>query len=329
MPDHPRPSVGVACLGNDAVVEWVIAFCESLHRHNPDLPLTLIPFDDRTVETEAVLRRFGYDLYQGPALGRMDRLGEAYWPGEKFRPHIMRKFCAWDTYDTFLFIDADVVVLRPLASYFEAIDGARADFMHFATDMVQVYRPGPLRERMLADHDSAGFNSGVFMGRRGQLDANRLDSLASDVAELRGEFVDNLEQTLINYAVDTTGLKKVDANDLVDDLAVAGSLMRLTGRGDDLVLDDRRVPYSGRTVSMIHWAGNGLSLFMPYRRTFLRYRLAGVGPGPRWRYRLTTAKAQARNLTPRRTYHLLRVLPYRVRSWLSARGLAKWRGSQA
>ncbi len=177
-------------------------------------------------------------------------------------------------------------MLRPLDPYFEAFERADADFVHFATDMVQVYQPGPLRERMIAEHDVAGFSSGTFRGRGGQLDGAKVRAIAATTGPLRSEFVDNLEQTLINYCVDVSGLHKADANDLVDDLAVAGALMRLTGSGDDLKLADRRVPYSGRNVSMIHWAGYSLSSLMPYRRTFLRYRLAGLDGRQRLRYRI-------------------------------------------
>jgi hypothetical protein len=326
--DGIAPSRGIVCLGNDVVLDWTIAFCESVHRHNPGLPVTLIPFDENCRQTEAVLRRYGYRLLDDPMLAEMDALGVDYFGQTGPRSHVMRKFCAWKSYDTFLYLDADIVVLRDLAPYFEAFERTGADFAHFACDMVQVYREGPLRERMIADHDSAGFNSGAFLARRDQLDAAKVRSLAAETGPLRPEFVDNLEQTLINYCVDVAGLRKADANDLVPDLAAAGALMRLVGSGDDLTLSDRRVTYSGRKVSLIHWAGYELSSLMPYRRTFLRYRLAGAGRRQRLRYLVAQALADTVMLRPRYAYHTLRATPYRLRSWLSARGLVEWRGSQ-
>jgi hypothetical protein len=326
--DGSPPSHGVVCLGNDAVVEWTIAFCESVHRHNPGLPVTLIPFDGNCAQTKAVLDRYGYDLLDDPMLAEMDALGSEYFPEGGLKTHIMRKFCAWKSYESFLYLDTDIVVLRSLEPYFEAFERSGADFVHFATDMVQVYRPGPLRERMVAEHASDGFNSGAFMGRAGALDGAKVNAIAAETGPLRPEFVDNLEQTLINYCVDVTDMRKADANDLVDDLAVAGALMRMTGSGDDLTLADRRVPYSGRKVTMIHWAGYSLNLLMPYRSTFLRYRLAGLPAGRRRRYTFDLALSGAAMLKPRFLYHVLRALPYRLRGWLSARGLAKWHGSR-
>jgi len=318
---------GVACLANDGVVDWLIALCESLHRHNPGLPLTVIPFDDRLARTRATLDRFGYDLFEGPALAAVKRLGADYWPNDEFKASAMRKFCAWETYDTFLFLDADIVVLRPLDPYFDAIDTADADFLYFATDLVQVYRPGALRERMLAEHRTAGFNSGTFMARRDSLSLDTLGPLAAAAAPLRSEFVDNLEQTFVNYVVDVSGIKKADANELVTDLAVAGGLMRIVRSGADFVLADRRVPYSGRLVSMIHWGGYKIGPLLPHRQLFLRYRLAAESRLGGLRYRLEVAFALLKDGSPRRAYHAVRHWRFRAHNWLSARGLAQWQGT--
>lgn len=38
---------GVYFLGNDKICDWAIAFLESFRCSNPDLALTMIPFDDR------------------------------------------------------------------------------------------------------------------------------------------------------------------------------------------------------------------------------------------------------------------------------------------
>jgi hypothetical protein len=327
--DGPGPSHGVVCLGNDAVLDWTIAFCESVHQHDPELAVTLIPFDDRIEKTKAVLDRYGYGLYDGPMLAPMDALGDRYFPdGGHVKTHIMRKFCAWDVYDEFLYLDCDIVVVASLAPYFPMFARSGADFVYFATDMVQVYRDGRLRERMIAEHGAAGFNSGAFMGRRGDLAADEIVRRADEASDLRPEFVDNLEQTLINYCVDVAGLKQVDATDFDDVPVIAGALMRLVERDGRLVLDDRRVPYSGRPVSAIHWAGYGIGPLMPYRKAFLRHRLAGIRPALRGRYRLEAWADQAAQMTPRYAYHALRGAPYRLRGWLSARGLAEWHGSR-
>jgi hypothetical protein len=328
MQQNPARTRGAVCLANDAVIEWFSGFCESFHRHNPGLPLTVIPFDENIAETRAVLTRYGYEMFTGESLSEMDALGAEYWPGETFKPHIMRKFCAWETYDTFLFLDADIVVLRPLDEYFSAFEASEAEFMYFETDIEQVYRPGQLREQMMSQHATAGFNSGAYMGNFGTLTTTSLRHLAAAAQPIRGGFVDNLEQSFINYCVDATGMRKVDANELLDSLVVAGALMRLERSGDAYVLQDRRVPESGRVVSMVHWAGYGLSPFMPYRRLYLEYRMPASRRSERLRHELAATAQLVRGGSARAAYHLVRRWPYRMRGWLSARGLAEWHGSQ-
>src|SRR5262245_16881508 len=124
--DGDPPSHGVVCLGNDAVVEWTIAFCESVHRHNPGLPVALIPFDGNCEQTRAVLDRYGYELFDDPMLAAMDALGAEYFPEGGLKTHIMRKFCAWKSYESFLYLDTDIVVLRSLEPYFAAFERSGA-----------------------------------------------------------------------------------------------------------------------------------------------------------------------------------------------------------
>lgn len=124
---------GVLCLANDAVIGDLTALCESVRRHDPQLPLTVIPFDDRVERTRRLLAGFGFDLFSGPQLEEMDELGRRYWPGETFRPRTMRKFCAFTgAYERFLFLDSDIVLFESMEPFFAAFRASTSDFMFFA-----------------------------------------------------------------------------------------------------------------------------------------------------------------------------------------------------
>jgi hypothetical protein len=315
---------GVVSLGNDVVIEWVNAFCESLHRNSPGVPLIMIPFDERIAETRRVVESYGYEMLDGPGPAQIDEIFTPWFSGNSFKAHYMRKFCAWETFDTFLFADADVVFLRDLSSYFDAYAESDAEFVHFATDMERVYLPGELRERMVAEHNASGFNSGVFMSSRGVFTAERLREITEIAAPDRAQLSDLLDQGLMNYAVDVSDLRVADANELVPDVAVAGALMRIVPSGDGYVLSDKRVPQSGRGVSILHWAGYKPQPTMAYRRLFLRYRLPGASPVQRALFDLRGVGKMARKTTPQTLWLRLSWVPYRLRSWLSARGLARW-----
>jgi hypothetical protein len=314
---------GIYCLANDGIIDGLIALCESVHRHSPHVPVTVIPFDSHLDKARAVLARYGYALMDDPLLQAMDQLGERYWPGERRRPHTMRKFCAfWGTYDRFMFLDADVVALRDLMPYFKALGSH--DFMYFATDIENVYRPGPVRDAMISRYRTAGFNSGVYMGRSGLLSPDRLEDLCTQAERLRHGFVDNLEQTFINYVVDVSGWSKVHAHEALRDRVDAGAVMRLRRSSGGFVLDDPRVPASGRPVALLHWAGYNIGPFMPYRGVFLDYRLPNASVADRTRYRIRDVAHRIPSTswkTPVRMMRRARVLGKNV---LASRGLVRW-----
>jgi hypothetical protein len=314
---------GIYCLANDGIIDGLIALCESVRRHSPHLPVTVIPFDSQLDQVRAVLARYGYALMDDPSLRAMDQLGERYWPGERRRPHTMRKFCAfWGTYDRFMFLDADVVALCDLTPYFKALGGY--DFMYFATDIENVYRPGSVRDAMIFRYQTAGFNSGVYIGRSGLLSPDRLEDLRAQAQRLRHGFVDNLEQTFINYVVDVSGWSKIHAHEALPDLVDAGAAMRLRRSGGGYVLDDPRVQASGRPVTLIHWAGHNIGPLMPYRRVFLDYRLPESGVAGRTRYRIRDVWRRIPATSWKTPVRMARRARVRGRNVLASRGFVHW-----
>lgn len=312
-------SEGIVCLANDGIVDGLIALCESLRANSPGLPLTIIPFDASLTRTREVVERFGHRLLDDPSLEAMDDLGRRYWPGESFRTHAMRKFCAFSgPYDRFLFLDADIVVLRPLDAYFELFRRDSADLLYFQTDISMVY-VGPLLDEMAA-RGSVGFQTGVFMGRRGTVTTPMLEQAFVDCEPHRGGFVDILEQTFLNYVVDTASLTKLDAHQALPGLVDGWAGMRLKRKAGGFVLADARTRESGRPVALIHWGGYAIAPLMPYRSTFLTYRLAGAGRIERIRYRVLSLIASLRGVSYRTPLRLAHRWRGRGRNWLAARG---------
>lgn len=315
---------GIVCLANDGIIDGLIALCESLRANSPDTPLTVIPFDENLALTREVLRRFGHAIYDDASLAEMDAVGARYWPGARWRASTMRKFCAfWGPYDRFLFLDADVVVLRPLDRYFEAVRDQAVQFMYFSTDMTVVYR-APLSDEMVAKHGAVGFNTGVFMGRKGTITPAMVERALAACRPHRRDFVDINEQTFLNYVVDVAGLPKVNAHQALPDVIDGWAGMRLKRRGNGFLVADARVPPSGRPVTLIHWAGYPLGPFMPYRSTFLTYRLADAGTVERIAYRASALAAAGRGVSARTPLRLAYRWRSLSRNWLHARGHYSW-----
>jgi hypothetical protein len=316
---------GIYCLANDAVVDGLIALCESIRRHDPGLPLTVIPFNDDIALTREAVALYGFDLLADPSLAAMDLVGGDYWPGDEHRAHNMRKFCAFcGPYERFFFLDSDIVTLASLAPYFKAFREVDADFMWFSPDLNNVYHPGPVRDEMVARFNTAAFNGGQFMGRRGVLTPAILKGLVEAARPYRHGFVDNLEQSFINFAVDVCGLSKVAGSDQVPDTAIAACALRMRDVGGRLVIDDPRTPDSGRHVSLIHWSGHKTAPLMPYRKLWLGYRLAGKSRSQRLAYCIAANVAAARRTSWKTPVRLVRRARVRGRHILASRGYIAW-----
>jgi hypothetical protein len=274
----PRATWGAFTLANDAVADSALALFESLERFAPGLPLRVIPYDDRQDLLAPIVRGFGHAYFDSPEVEALHRLGESYYPQQEFAARGFRKLAAFDgPFERFLFVDSDVVALSPLAPLFDAITSARADLVHFDTDLDQVYRPGPLRARMVA-RGACGFNAGLFAGRWGVLTPESLaSSLRSLEPDWRAQLVPNAEQPFLNYHADLAGLRVRAAHELLPDRCStcwpavgqiewdgAAYRLRASGRWDE-----------GWQMFFAHWAGFPLGSGMPNRALFDEFLTGG------------------------------------------------------
>jgi hypothetical protein len=291
---------GVYCLANDGVLDWFVAFCESLRAHAPDLPLVTIPFDGRTAELSELRGRYGFELLgdeHSESLARLDRIGERLWPGRAAAAHAFRKLVAfWGPLEDFVFLDSDIVVLEDPDRFLDAYAERRAvaPLMFFDWDIEMVYLPGELRERMVAA-GSRGFNTGAFAGSSGSLSIEQLEELASEAEAVRDGFPETAEQPFLNFCVDSLGWRIRSFQEELDDVAVPWAGLEVEWSDHEGRVADRGRPDFGKRLPFLHWAGFPLTPWMPYKHVFLDYRLAG-DPGPlvraRYEARLASFAAQ-------------------------------------
>jgi hypothetical protein len=287
---------GVYCLANDGVLDWFVAFCESLRAHAQaaDLPLVVIPFDDRTGNLARLRSRYGFELLDDPELARLDAIGARVGPDNA---HAFRKLAAfWGPFEDFLFLDSDIVVLedprRFLDAYADRNDGVQ--LMFFDWDMGMVYLPGDLRDRMTAA-GSRGFNTGGFASSRRRLGIQQVERLAAEAEPLRDSFPATAEQPFFNFLVDSLGWRTRSFQEELDDLAIPWAGVSVQWDGHEGRVSDRSRPDFGKRLPFLHWAGSPLTPWMPHKRIFLDYRLAGE-PGllsrARYQARLASLAAQ-------------------------------------
>src|SRR4051794_4421152 len=209
---------GIICLANDPVYDFLVALAESVRRHS-DLPLAVIPFDERMSKVRSLERRGLVEILDHPWFPELDRLGARLWPGRAKAPHAFRKIAAFDSrFDHFLFLDADIVLLRDPLRFIES--HARDDpdgLWCFDTGEGQAYRPGPMRERMVA----AGFpgvSTGSFIARRGLITLDQALETARSAEPVREEFLELAEQPFLNFMFETLRIPVTKVGDRFADV---------------------------------------------------------------------------------------------------------------
>jgi hypothetical protein len=204
----------------------------------------------------------------------LDELGRRFYPDDEFSARTFRKLAAFDaTCRRFLFVDGDALALSDVHELFRAAERDGREFVHFDTDLDQVYRPGPLRED-LERRGSAGFNSGIFLSRSQLLTP---ESVAAGFEDLdddwRRVLVPNAEQAFLNLVVDRSGCSKAPAHELRSGFCSTcwAAVGKIRESADGFVLDCPGRWDNGWHLLFAHWAGMRISSQMPNREVFERF----------------------------------------------------------
>jgi len=252
---------GIYTLANDATLDWFVAFCNSVRRHDPDLPLIVIPYDDRVERLTRLAGRYGFEMLADSHLGSLDEIGRQM--SSTGLSGMFRKLSVfWGPLTHFAYLDADLVMLSSISPAIEAIIQRRADLLVFDTSPTQVYRPS-LRAQF---PNSLSFNAGAFAGHRGLLTVQTAEELSRLAMPLRSEFAPTGDQPFLNYCADVERWSVRQASEVI------GAGLVWAGWPTE-----RHSPF-------VHWAGFRLTPLMPQRRRYLEHRLAGAGLGDRVRF---------------------------------------------
>jgi hypothetical protein len=271
---------GVYCLANDTVAEWFEAFIRSFRRFNPDMPLTLIPFNESISRLKALQSQFQFDIMAEAPCRRFDALAMPVMGTDRLAGTYRKFACFFGPYDEFLFLDSDIVTITALPRLFEAFARSNYDFVFFDYNLDMAYTPG-LATRMLAQYGSPGFNSGAFLSRKGVLREADLLPLAHQAATVRDGLIPGmLEQSFINYVMDVTRQRMTGIEKLLPDLAD-----RVWARQPfnfNPKTEVARTP-ARKILPFIHWPGCAHPT-MVRPEIFLKYRLLGMTAGERRHY---------------------------------------------
>lgn len=253
-------SRGVYFLANDQVLNLAIAFLNSFRHYNSSLQLSLIPFDSNITRLAELANAYSFDVYANTdLLRRCDEISI------RFHGRILgqyRKLAAWEaTYDEFLYVDVDTIVLENVNCCFEFL--REYDFVTSHSNLPNllkwVWKPSIFGTGKLSnDQIEFSANTGFIASRRAALTFEEVEARLTSASELAPhmEFM-CAEQPLLNYLIVTSGKPYTSLL----------SIARRTGRRDipqefwagNWFLNIRegrllRPPDQPRTL-LVHWAG--------------------------------------------------------------------------
>ena len=117
---------GIAIVGNDKIIDWLVPFLESYRETNASLPLYLIPYDDNVTRTRRVAEIYGAHFIEEEPV-EIDRLAKELYPGI-FNTNCRRlrklQALALDL-DEVAYVDVDVVLFRDFRPIFGRLDGGK------------------------------------------------------------------------------------------------------------------------------------------------------------------------------------------------------------
>jgi len=275
---------GIYVMANDQAIDNAIALLSSIRVHDPDVPVILIPYDERHRSVSAVLRKhFDVRLYENRALIR--RIDEAvrrsFGTGFFKKPEMFRKQACWfGPFDEFLYLDADIVVFERIAAILDYL--AEFDFVccddQYRTGLQHVFSARVIDEQVFSPRELLDiFNAGLFGAKKGTLTEEGLYAHFAECARHIGYFDFTTgcnDQPIFNYFV----LKRIPRRINLF-RAVAGTPRMWAGTPGFIAQGERLFdPEVGTPLKFLHWAGLKTAPGHPYWETWqqCRFRHPGV-----------------------------------------------------
>lgn len=278
-------AVGVYVLANDAVADWLSAFVASFRTYNPEVPFSLIPFNDDSADCEAIVTAAGGGIYRNPAyFAELERIGQLLELGHSpYGQFWFRRYAAFaGPYDRFAYLDCRTVVLSNLLPFIDSPTTHGIPLVHYDSAINQVYSDGPIRIDACRKGFGHGFLSGMWASRRGLFTLEQMTATAQRLVAVRDQMNNrNTDQFFINYLCDSHGVRACHMADL--DSRYAHSAWA-NDRGSIYRSADgkwRKWDFGGlqhkREMPFVHWAGIRLHPSMPHYFLHQRFRGRKIG----------------------------------------------------
>lgn len=259
----PTNRFGIAIVGNDKIIDWLLPFLESYRATNASLPIYLIPYDENVALTRRAADVYGATFVDEEPV-EIDRLSHELYPGP-FNTHRrrLRKLQALALpLDEVAYIDVDVVLFRDFSPIFGRLEAGKSEFIVASPSIEYVYNSNRDKYSFLRDvvlfNDGFWITSNRYLKLSDFIDAIREDAEIFHDVRKRGQL---FAQPLVNFVVHRRGLNVTLLSECVEN-ASHESFYKASGV---TFKDGKPVDPEGKEIYFAHWAG---AVMLPSRRVF-------------------------------------------------------------
>lgn len=254
---------GIAIVGNDKIIDWLLPFLESYRATNSALPIYLIPYDDNIVQTRRAAEIYGATFVEEEPT-EIDKLANELYPGifNNNRRRLRKLQALALPLDEVAYVDVDVILFRDFSPVFGKLEAGKTEFIVASPSFEYVYNDRRSAYPFL--NDVLLFNDGFWVTSNKYLKlSDFIETMARD-AEIfhdvrkRGQL---FAQPLVNFVTHRRGVKisllpNVVSNASHESFYKAPGITFSGGKPLDP---------DGKEIYFCHWAG---ATALPSRGTF-------------------------------------------------------------
>ncbi|MGJ0508368.1 MAG: hypothetical protein ACR652_14855 [Methylocystis sp.] len=249
----PAKRYGVAIVGNDKIIDWLLPFLESYRDTNPSLPLYLIPYDDNVEMTRRAADLYGATFVAEEPV-EIDRLSHELYPGffNNNRRRLRKLQALALPLDEVVYVDVDVILFRDFTPLFGRLEAGKREFIVASPSFEYVYndRRGayPFLKDVLLFNDGFWVTSNTYLKLSDFIETMKTDAEIFHDVRKRGQL---FAQPLVNFVTHRRGVKIALLPNVVPDSShesfykAAGVTFR----------DGKPLDVDGKEIYFCHWAG--------------------------------------------------------------------------
>ena len=244
---------GVAIVGNDKIIDWLLPFLESYKATNDGLPLYLVPYDDNIAMTRRAAEIDGaHFIDEEPR--EIDRLSQELYPGffNTNRRRLRKLQALALPLDEVIYVDVDVILFSDFSPLFGRLEAGKTEFIVASPSFEYVYNENRSKYPFL--NEALLFNDGFWVTSNKYLKlSDFIDTMAKD-AEIfhdvrkRGQL---FAQPLVNFVTHRRGVK-ISLLPHVVEGASHESFYKAPGITFE---NGKPLDPEGKEIYFCHWAG--------------------------------------------------------------------------